>query len=147
MTRSIREIIRNNATLLLFVSVIFSKSLYEASLGIGNRLSLKNSQKIEDISHLERLIEEKKKEAHFNGNIAAKIDSTGEKTKTGWSRKIENGSYEIVLNKNYLNTKTLDHELYHVFDGHVQLNPNFLDYLKYVYYNEPKTIIHTLMEK
>ena len=130
--------------------------LYEISLGIANYLIVQNSQKIRFISHLERLIEEKKKEASFNKNIRVEIDYPGKITTTALSRKKGVDSYEIVINKDWLNTKTLDHELNHIFDGHCESTSTFkqknlLDKLvekwKFYYYEEPKTIIHTLMNK
>lgn len=128
--------------------------LYKLVLGVGNELIILNSPKIESVSHLERLIEEKKKEAGFNGKIIAKIDLTEDITDRAGSRKINSpmineNSYEIIINKDYLKTKVLDHELYHIFSGHCDnMLKGFIDRniesLKYLFYQEPKTMIHTL---
>jgi hypothetical protein len=139
------KILKYLRALLLGAAIPFS---YVGVLMVGNDLSFSNSPKIESISHLERLIEEKKRKDGFIGRITAKIDSVGETT-IAYSQKMEDNTYKIVINKDFLKTKILEHELYHIFDGHFE-NPSrfmagYVHGLKYLFYQEPKTIIHTLI--
>lgn len=127
---------------ILGILIASSPLLCHKALVIGNELLISNSPKIESMSHLERLIEEKKKEASFNGKIIAKIDSTGKETKSANVQK-KDGIYQIIINKNYLKIKVLDHELYHIFDGHCEDSNIIMHDLYY----EPKTTLHTLLNK
>ncbi len=120
--------------------------LYSISLEIGNHISEFNSPKIESRVHLEQLVEEKKKEIGFTGNIELIIDPIGFSSK---SYKKDKSYYTIVINKSSLNMAMLNHELYHVYQGHCDnTGPDgikgFPNKLKYFFYYEPKTIIHTL---
>ena len=110
------------------------------------RLSFKN-KKIDSISDLNELINQKKKKYGFSGKITAKIDLEGEVSKA-LCRQIGDNHYEIVFNKDFLETKVLDHELYHVFDGHCDniSNNDVINALKYSFYKEPKTIFYNLVK-
>ncbi|MCR4327700.1 MAG: hypothetical protein NUV46_03915 [Nanoarchaeota archaeon] len=123
------------------IGIITSPILYEKVLINGNQLSLCEGKKIHSKSELEQIIEKRKKEFGFKGEIVSKIDSTGEIVDVGGSRKMESGKYEVILNKDYLQNKALEHELYHIFDGHCERG---YDPISYIFWYEPKAMIHTL---
>lgn len=143
--------LREDAKNLVYASIILASIIgYQAFNGYLNDFIMKNSPKIKSLSELERLIENSKKEKGFDREIEVVIDST-DKNLTAESIRLGDGSYQIRFSKDYLKLKVLDHELYHIFEGHIpDHKPDYLFEsiwlaLKNKFYNEPKTTMHTLL--
>jgi hypothetical protein len=118
---------------------------YHNGLCYLNEYVNENSRKIANESELIKLLDEKKRKYNFNKEISVVIDSTGEIGTE--SAKYGNISYEITLELEDMSEGMLEHELYHIIDGHLENRTiPLIDYIQYEYYNEPKTIIHTLLE-
>jgi hypothetical protein len=120
---------------------------YGEVLEYANDYISNHSRKIRSESELLRLLKEKKKKYNFNGKIIPVIDSSGE-TETAESYKNDDGSYTISLSEESLTEADLEHEVYHIVDGHCENISEIpaVEYIKYEYYQEPKTMLHTFFE-
>jgi hypothetical protein len=132
---------------LTLTGIILLNIGYIKGLCYANDFINENSAKIKSESELVRMLNEKKKKYNFNKKIIATIDSS-EETESAISIKNDDDSYEIKFNEDYFTERMLEHELYHVIDGHLEnISSPLIEEIKYNYYQEPKTILHTFLEE
>ena len=132
LRNAIRYGIRAISTLLVLGSIQFSAGI------IANV----KSPKINSQAQLEQLveIERKKIDPQNNYNISATLFYR-DKAK---SIKAKEGDYQIGIGGFFANETTLRHELYHILDGHCEMNPGFQQKLKYWFLDEPKARIYQI---
>jgi hypothetical protein len=113
---------------------------YWALLCSLNELSFYKSEKIKSQEHLEQMLAEEKKRLNLDKDISVcELENF-----TSKSGRFEDGSYGIFLSSNQMNRIALRHEIYHISENHGQPKRNLL---KYLFYEEPKTILHCLKSR
>lgn len=108
-------------------------SLYGASA-----ISSETSPKIESQARLETLLEEEKKKLKCNKKIRVELFGSP----IPHADKKGDGTYEIKLNGNLATESILQHELYHICDGHIDSGYSFL---KYHFWHEPQAMMYETM--
>jgi hypothetical protein len=122
----------------------FAFFCYKALLGGLNKISTNNSEKIKSQEDLELILAEEKERLNLNENIIV----SKKYIRTSFTTKYGDDSYSISLSSSQMNRGTLRHELFHIKDKHFDEDSNYLiDKIKYLFYYEPKTIIHCLKNK
>lgn len=103
---------------------------------LNNYANLK-SEKIIDKSHLEIIVNQEKKKFDIEDkNINVSFDDA---IRTSHSKKTGENVYEIHLSKNQRSVGILEHEFYHIANGHCDKPYNAL---KYLFIQEPQAAIY-----
>jgi len=133
--------------------VIIGTTIYTALMMGTQFVSSALSNKIESQQQLERLLREKRKEIAPNNSAVIDAELSDDPDIPSYSYKNGDGSYGIVLSKHWHNESTLEHELYHILDGHLDgsrrtRNGRFVTqdglpgFLKYFFWYEPQATIY-----
>ncbi|MDP3990346.1 MAG: hypothetical protein Q8Q01_04025 [archaeon] len=138
-------ITRNGFLKGLFIShVVYLGFLCTDAIGIVS------SPKINSQEELEMILTERRKLAGIEKEVVilAKIDKYGNEIDHPLSAKLGDKKYGILLGPEWgRNVNTLDHELYHIADGHcdaeMEVNNRFLRFLQYFYLHEPQAILYS----
>ncbi|MBI2003908.1 hypothetical protein HYS72_00385 [Candidatus Pacearchaeota archaeon] len=121
------------------ISVLVTGAIIFTSILPSALNEFSKGEKIKDKTHLETLLrQEKKKLGIENKDINVYFC---DRIETSSARKINENSYEIKIANNQRTTGILDHELYHIADGHCDKSYNTL---KYFFIYEPQATIYEL---
>jgi len=124
--------------------------IYLLSLMGIERYTSQNSPKIENQSHLERIVKiEIEKMGLKDKNIKVKLSNDrGIKSN---ATQFKDNHYEIILSPPHNDLGVLRHELYHIADGHfltekeikeIGIFEGIIYKFGYIYYREPKAAIY-----
>ena len=126
-------------------SLIFALNSYIVTFGILPSIALINSQRITSQSQLEKLLREERKKLS-DGNDDFIIEAELVAQDVGSSEKLKNGHYRIKMGGFVAKDSTLRHELYHIFDGHIDdaasTPSKVLRSLKYFFVHEPQAVAY-----
>ena len=122
----------------------FAVGFYIVGLVGTNSISSFTSPTIQNQSQLEAVIRQESKKLGIFENIIINSRFGGEFT---YLKKIDEGEYEMVLNKDFGSISDVRHELYHLADGHFDgggMAESFPNFLKYLFWEEPQATIYAL---
>lgn len=96
-------------------------------------------------SKLEQLVEQERKKIDPSNNsvIRARLEP---ESNLSSSKKLDDGTYDIILGSTGANIATLQHELYHILDGHCdaikETSSGTARIIKYLFWHEPQATIY-----
>ena len=110
-----------------------------------SRVSMMDSPKIEDQAHLEEILPER---AALLGIDDLAIRGVFSEIPRSYSLHSGDEEYEVVLGgSDGHNLSVLDHELYHIADGHTERGNSLEVLLVYLFHDEPKAVLYSLIAR
>ncbi len=117
---------------------------YLGSALLISHLAERHSPQITSQQQLEEVLEVERKIMNFPTNLVIKGTLNHDEMRSH-AKRVEQDFYEFTLGEKYHPTiSTLQHELYHIKDGHLESKPKnkILAGLKYLLWFEPKAIFY-----
>lgn len=115
--------------------------IYTGILLVAQGISQETSQRINNQSQLEQILNIERKRAGIKNEMIINISMSNNKEDISEAEKIGEKYYQITLSPRSSNLSTLRHELYHITDGHCDETYN--DF-KYFFWNEPQATIYQI---
>lgn len=113
----------------------FSTLIYFATLLGSDAISAAKSPRLESQQHAEQILKKKMKELGIeNKEIKLLWDY-----RVSGARKVGQNQYELAISPLGKRFAVMDHELYHIADGHCDAGKNWI---KYLFYDEPQAILY-----